>query len=54
MSQQPFISPQDEIVNTMIDLARLSRSHRIVIAGNDSNGLYLALKRRGFAYPVLA
>jgi hypothetical protein len=54
MSQPPLLSPQDEIVNTMIDLARLSRSHRIVIAGNDSTGLYLALKRRGFDYPVLA
>jgi hypothetical protein len=54
MSQQPLITPQDEIVNTMIDLARLSRSHRIVIGGNDSTELYLALKRRGFAYPVLA
>ena len=54
MSQHPLISPQEEIVNTMIDLARLSRSHRIVIAGNDSTELYLALKRRGFVYPVLA
>jgi hypothetical protein len=54
MSQHPLISPREEIVNTMIDLARLSRSHRIVIAGNDSTGLYLALKRKGFIYPVLA
>jgi hypothetical protein len=54
MSQQPLISPQDEIVNTMIDLAHLSRSHRIVIAGGDSIALYLALKRRGFSHPVLA
>jgi hypothetical protein len=54
MSLHPLISPQEEIVNTMIDLARLSRSHRIAIAGNDSMELYLALKRRGFVYPVLA
>lgn len=54
MSQQPLISPRDEIVNTMIDLAHLSRSHRIVVAGDDSIELYLALRRRGFAYPVIA
>jgi hypothetical protein len=54
MSLQPLISPREEIVSTMIDLARLSRLHRIVIAGNDSTEFYLALKRRGFAYPVLA
>ncbi|HZC94908.1 MAG TPA: hypothetical protein VE267_02035 [Bradyrhizobium sp.] len=54
MSQHPIISSRDEIIDTMIDLAHLSRSHRIVIAGSDSTELYLALQRRGFAYPVLA
>jgi hypothetical protein len=54
VSQQPLISPRDQIVNTMIDLAHLSRSHRIVIAGNGKIELYLALKRRGFTYLVLA
>jgi hypothetical protein len=54
MSQHRLISPLDQIVDTMIDLAHLSRSHRIVIAGSDSAGLYLALKRRGFAYTTLA
>ena len=54
MSQHPIISPRDEIINTMIDLAHLSRSQRIVVAGSDSAELYLALRRRGFAYPVLA
>lgn len=54
MSQHPIISPRDEIINTMIDLAHLSRSQRIVVAGSDSPELYLALRRRGFAYPVLA
>lgn len=53
MSHQPFISPRDEIVNTMIDLGHLSRSHRIVIAGSGSVELYLALRRRGFVYPIL-
>jgi hypothetical protein len=54
VSQQPLISPRDQIVNTMIDLAHLSRSHRIVIAGNGKIELYLALKRRGFTSLVLA
>lgn len=54
MSQQPLISSRDEIVNTMVDLVHLARSHRIIIAGSGSVELYLALKRRGFAYPVLA
>jgi hypothetical protein len=54
MPQQPLISPRDQIVDTMIDLAHLSRSHRIVLAGSDSNELYHALQRRGFAYATLA
>lgn len=54
MSQQPLISSRDEIVNTMIDLGHLSRSRRIVIAGSGSVELYLALRRRGFVYPILA
>ena len=54
MAKQPLISPREEIVNTMVDLAHFSRSHRIVVAGSDGSALYLALKRQGFAYPVLA
>ena len=37
MSQHPIISPRDEIINTMIDLAHLSRSQRIVVAGSDES-----------------
>ncbi|WP_146690052.1 hypothetical protein [Bradyrhizobium canariense] len=54
MSRQPLSSPRDEIVDTMIDLAHLAKSHRIVVAGNESIELYLALKRRGFDFGVLA
>jgi hypothetical protein len=54
VSHQQLISPRDEIVNTMVDLGHLSRSHRIVIAGSGSVELYLALRRRGFVYPILA
>jgi hypothetical protein len=54
MSRQPFISPRDEIVDTMINLTHLSKSHRIVVAGADSVELYLALRRRGFTHGALA
>jgi hypothetical protein len=54
MSRHAFFSSQDEIVDTMIDLAHVSKSHRVVISGSDSIELYLALKRRGFAFGVLA
>jgi hypothetical protein len=54
MSRQPFLSPRDEMVDTMINLAHLSKSHRIVVAGANSIELYLALRRRGFAFGALA
>jgi hypothetical protein len=54
MSRQPFISPRDEIVDTMINLTHLSKSHRIVVAGGDSVELYLALRRRGYIHGALA
>lgn len=54
MSKPAFASPRDEIVDTMINLAHLSRAHRIVVAGGDSIDLYLALRRRGFGFGVLA
>jgi hypothetical protein len=52
--RQPSLSPRDEMVDTMINLAHLSKSHRIVVAGADSIELYLALRRRGFAFGALA
>jgi hypothetical protein len=54
MSRPAFRSPRDEIVDTMINLTHLSKSHRIVVAGGDSIELYLALRRRGFSFGVLA
>ena len=41
-------SNREQVVDTMIDLTRLSNLHRAIIAGNDSLELYLALRRRGF------
>ncbi len=54
MLHQNIRQPQDEIVDTMIDLARLGKTQRIVLAGHGSMDIYLALKQRGFAFSVLA
>ena len=54
MLQRKRRRPQDEIVDTMIDLARLGKMQRIVLAGHGSMEIYLALRQRGFAFSVLA
>lgn len=47
---QPHTAPsQEQVVDTMIGLTRLSKLHRVIVAGSDSLELYLALRRRGFA-----
>ena len=46
---QPHPGPSCEpVVDTMIELTRLSNLHRAILAGSDSLELYLALRRRGF------
>ena len=42
------VSSREQVVDTMIDLTRLSNLHRAIVAGHDSMELYLALRRRGF------
>jgi hypothetical protein len=42
------ISNRDQVVDTMIELTRLSHLHRAIVAGSDSLEIYLALRRRGF------
>ena len=42
------VSDREQVVDTMIDLTRLSNQHRAIVAGQDSMELYLALRRRGF------
>jgi hypothetical protein len=42
-------SNREQVVDTMIELTRLSSLHRAIIAGSDSMELYLALRRRGFS-----
>jgi hypothetical protein len=39
---------REQVVDTMIGLTRLSNLHRVIVAGDDSMELYLALRRRGF------
>ena len=41
-------SDQPQVVDTMIELTRLSSLHRAIVAGSDSLELYLALRQRGF------
>jgi hypothetical protein len=42
------VSNREQVVDTMIELTRLSNLQRAVIAGSDAMDLYLALRRRGF------
>jgi hypothetical protein len=48
MVQPHSVSNREQVVDTMIDLTRLSNLHRAIVAGSDSLELYLALRRRGF------
>src|SRR6202790_3688322 len=46
---QPYSVPdREQVIDTMIELSRLSHLHRVIVAGSDSLELYLALRRRGF------
>jgi hypothetical protein len=38
----------DQILDTMISLTRLASVQRVIVAGDDSMSLYLALRRLGF------
>jgi hypothetical protein len=48
MVQPHSVSSREQVVDTMIELTRLSNLHRAIVAGSDSLELYLALRRRGF------
>jgi hypothetical protein len=48
MVQPHSVSNREQVIDTMIELTRLSNLHRAIIAGSDSMELYLALRRRGF------
>jgi hypothetical protein len=46
MSQPPSVASQEQVIDIMIELTRLSKQHRAILAGSDSLELYL--RRRGF------
>ena len=48
MVQPSSVSNQEQVVDTMIGLTRLSHPHRAIVAGSDALDLFLALRRRGF------
>jgi hypothetical protein len=48
MDQPQSRANREQVIDTMIQLTRLSPLHRAVIAGSDSLELYLGLRRRGF------
>jgi hypothetical protein len=48
MIQPHAVSDREQMLDTMIELTRLSNLYRAIIAGSDSLELYLALRRRGF------
>jgi hypothetical protein len=48
MVQLHATASQEQVVDTMIGLTRLSSLQRAIVAGSDSMELYLALRRRGF------
>jgi hypothetical protein len=48
MAQPHSVSDQEQVVDTMIALTRLSFLHRAIVAGSNNLELYLALRRRGF------
>jgi hypothetical protein len=49
MVQPDSASDREQVIDTMIELTRLSSQLRAIVAGSDSLELYLALRRRGFA-----
>ena len=44
------VSNREQVADTMIGLTRLSHSHRVIVAGNDSLELSLCLRRRGIVH----
>jgi hypothetical protein len=48
MDQPHSGANREQVIDTMIDLTRLSHLHRAIVTGSDSMEMYLALRRRGF------
>jgi hypothetical protein len=49
MSQSGRMPSGEEIMTVMIDLTRLSASHRVIVAGSHAFDMYVGLLQRGFA-----
>jgi hypothetical protein len=50
MIAPPAIRPDEQILDTMVDLARAAKSHRIIVAGSEALDVYLGLLNRGFSH----
>ena len=48
MTQSSSIASDERIVDIMIQLARVAKSHRIIVAGCNSSEIFLELHRRGY------
>jgi hypothetical protein len=48
MAEPHSVANREQVVDTMIELTRLSHLHRTIVAGSDGMEFYLALRRRGF------
>jgi hypothetical protein len=48
MAQLHTISSKERVIDTMIELTRVSRDHRVIVAGTEKFDIYLSLHRRGF------
>ena len=48
MTQSHLAADDDQIMDTMVDLTRLSKSHRVIVAGSQAFDIYLGLYQRGF------
>ena len=48
MLEPHSVSNREQVVDTMIELTRLSHLQRAIVAGSDALEIYLALRRRGF------
>jgi hypothetical protein len=48
MSHPDLVPSNEQIVETMIELTCLSKSHRVIVAGSNAFDIYLGLRHRGF------
>jgi hypothetical protein len=50
MTQSSFIASDERSVDAMIQLARVAKSHRMIVAGSNSSEIFLELHRRGYPH----